>query len=84
LEEHRNTRSISLKQRADQTSLAGACVSAVGSATFRFRFRETTMARGNAHLLSLSCDSRGLDMAIINAGQLAVYEEIEPEHAGTR
>ena len=26
---------------------------------------------------------RGLDMAIVNAGQLAVYEEIEPELART-
>ena len=41
--------------------------------------RQRRRARGDARGLPLHAIRAGLDMGIVNAGQLAVYEDIEPE-----
>ena len=44
-----------------------------------FVSRQRHGARGDALGVSLSRGAGGLDMGIVNAGQLAVYEDIEPQ-----
>ena len=55
-------------------------MSAAASATFPFSFRGNNRVREAMHSAFLfHAIAAGLDMGIVNAGQLAVYEEIEPE-----
>jgi Methionine synthase I, cobalamin-binding domain len=63
----------------DQKNLPGARVSG-GVSNISFSFRGNNTVREACHAAFLYHAIRaGLDMAIVNAGQLAVYEEIEPE-----
>ena len=80
LEEHRNyavdfieaTRWI--KKNLPHVRVSG------GVSTISFSFRGNNTVREAMHAAFLFHAIRaGLDMAIVNAGQLAVYEEIEPE-----
>ena len=80
LEEHRNyavdfieaTRWI--KQNLQSARVSG------GVSNISFSFRGNNTVREAMHAAFLYHAIRaGLDMAIVNAGQLAVYEEIEPE-----
>ncbi|MBV9617658.1 MAG: methionine synthase, partial [Verrucomicrobia bacterium] len=80
LEEHRNyavdfieaTRWI--KENLPDVHVSG------GVSNISFSFRGNNMVREAMHAAFLYHAIRaGLDMAIVNAGQLAVYEEIEPE-----
>src|SRR5205809_202116 len=80
LEEHRNyavdfiEATLWIKQ-----NLPGAHVSG-GVSNISFSFRGTNAVREAMHAAFLFHAIRaGLDMGIVNAGQLAVYEEIEPE-----
>jgi cobalamin-dependent methionine synthase I len=80
LEEHRNyavdfiEATVWIKQ-----NLRGARVSG-GISNISFSFRGNNTVREAMHAAFLFHAIRaGLDMAIVNAGQLAVYEEIEPE-----
>ena len=51
-----------------------------GVSNISFSFRGNNTVREAMHAAFLFHAIRaGLDMAIVNAGQLAVYEEIEPE-----
>jgi len=51
-----------------------------GRIEYLFQFsREQQSSRSDALGVSISRDSRGMDMGIVNAGMLEVYEEIEPE-----
>jgi 5-methyltetrahydrofolate--homocysteine methyltransferase len=62
-----------------KTHLPGARVSG-GVSNISFSFRGNNTVREAMHAAFLYHAIRaGLDMAIVNAGQLAVYEEIEPE-----
>ena len=62
-----------------KTHLPGAHVSG-GVSNISFSFRGNNAVREAMHSAFLYHAIRaGLDMAIVNAGQLAVYEEIEPE-----
>src|SRR5207247_10128191 len=79
LEEHRNyavdfiEATLWIKQ-----NLPGAHVSG-GVSNISFSFRGTNAVREAMHAAFLFHAIRaGLDMGIVNAGQLAVYEEIEP------
>jgi 5-methyltetrahydrofolate--homocysteine methyltransferase len=80
LDEHRNyavdfinaTRWI--KANLPQTRVSGG----VSNISFSFRGNNTVREAMHAAFLFHAIKA-GLDMAIVNAGQLAVYEEIEPE-----
>jgi len=80
LEEHRNYAVDFIEAtRWIKRNLSGARVSG-GVSNISFSFRGNNTVREAMHAAFLFHAIRaGLDMAIVNAGQLAVYEEIEPE-----
>jgi 5-methyltetrahydrofolate--homocysteine methyltransferase len=80
LEEHRNYAVDFIEAtRWIKANLLGARVSG-GVSNISFSFRGNNTVREAMHAAFLFHAIRaGLDMAIVNAGQLAVYEEIEPE-----
>src|SRR5437667_1539757 len=80
LDEHRNYAVDFLEAtRWIKTNLPGARVSG-GVSNISFSFRGNNTVREAMHAAFLFHAIRaGLDMAIVNAGQLAVYEEIDPE-----
>src|ERR687887_31333 len=80
LEEHRNYAVDFIEAtRWIKKNLPGARVSG-GVSNISFSFRGNNTVREAMHAAFLYHAIRaGLDMAIVNAGQLAVYEEIEPE-----
>src|SRR5437773_187431 len=80
LEEHRNYAVDFLEAtRWIKNNLPGARVSG-GVSNISFSFRGNNTVREAMHAAFLFHAIRaGLDMGIVNAGQLAVYEEIEPE-----
>src|SRR5262249_54899653 len=80
LEEHRNYAVDFIEAtRWIKKNLAGVRVSGgVSKISFSFRGNKTVREAMNAAFLFHAIRA-GLDMAIVNAGQLAVYEEIEPE-----
>jgi 5-methyltetrahydrofolate--homocysteine methyltransferase len=80
LEEHRNYAVDFIKAtRWIKNNLSGARVSGgVSNISFSFRGNNTVREAMHAALLFHAIRA-GLDMGIVNAGQLAVYEEIEPE-----
>src|SRR6516164_9369009 len=80
LEEHRNYAVDFIEAtRWIKANLPGARVSG-GVSNISFSFRGNNTVREAMHSAFLYHAIRaGLDMAIVNAGQLAVYEEIEPE-----
>ncbi len=80
LEEHRNYAVDFIEaSRWIKTNLPGVRVSG-GVSNISFSFRGNNTVREAMHAAFLFHAIRaGLDMAIVNAGQLAVYEEIEPE-----
>src|SRR5438309_5176125 len=79
-EEHRNYAVDFIEAtRWIKTNLPGARVSG-GVSNISFSFRGNNTVREAMHAAFLYHAIRaGLDMAIVNAGQLAVYEEIDPE-----
>src|ERR1700736_5162495 len=80
LEEHRNYAVEFIEAtRWIKANLPGARVSG-GVSNISFSFRGNNAVREAMHAAFLFHAIRaGLDMGIVNAGQLAVYEEIEPE-----
>jgi 5-methyltetrahydrofolate--homocysteine methyltransferase len=80
LEEHRNYAVDFIEAtRWIKNNLSGARVSG-GVSNISFSFRGNNTVREAMHAAFLFHAIRaGLDMGIVNAGQLAVYEEIEPE-----
>src|SRR5438093_465514 len=80
LDEHRNYAVDFLEAtRWIKKNLPGARVSG-GVSNISFSFRGNNTVREAMHAAFLFHAIRaGLDMAIVNAGQLAVYEEIEPQ-----
>jgi 5-methyltetrahydrofolate--homocysteine methyltransferase len=80
LEEHRNYAVDFIEAtRWIKENLPGARVSG-GVSNISFSFRGNNTVREAMHAAFLYHAIRaGLDMGIVNAGQLAVYEEIEPE-----
>ncbi|HEX4652685.1 MAG TPA: vitamin B12 dependent-methionine synthase activation domain-containing protein [Candidatus Udaeobacter sp.] len=80
LEEHRNYAVDFIEAtRWIKSNLPGARVSG-GVSNISFSFRGNNAVREAMHAAFLFHAIRaGLDMGIVNAGQLAVYEEIEPE-----
>src|SRR6266478_504933 len=80
LEEHRNYAVDFIEAtRWIKENLRGVRVSG-GVSNISFSFRGNNTVREAMHAAFLFHAIRaGLDMAIVNAGQLAVYEEIEPE-----
>src|SRR5881275_1733409 len=80
LEEHRNYAVDFIEgTRWIKKNLAGARVSG-GVSNISFSFRGNNTVREAMHAAFLFHAIRaGLDMAIVNAGQLAVYQEIDPE-----
>src|SRR5881227_3744340 len=80
LEEHRNYAVDFIgATRWIKKNLPGARVSG-GVSNISFSFRGNNTVREAMHAAFLFHAIRaGLDMGIVNAGQLAVYEEIEPE-----
>jgi 5-methyltetrahydrofolate--homocysteine methyltransferase len=80
LEEHRNYAVDFMEAtRWIKSNLPGARVSG-GVSNISFSFRGNNTVREAMHAAFLFRAIRdGLDMGIVNAGQLAVYEEIEPE-----
>jgi len=80
LDEHRNYAVDFIKAtRWIKNNLSGARVSG-GVSNISFSFRGNNPVREAMHAAFLFHAIRaGLDMGIVNAGQLAVYEEIEPE-----
>ena len=80
LEEHRNYAVDFIEAtRWIKNNLPGVRVSG-GVSNISFSFRGNNTVREAMHSAFLFHAIRaGLDMAIVNAGQLAVYEEIEPE-----
>src|SRR3982075_303676 len=80
LEEHRNYAVDFIEAtRWIKENLPGARVSG-GISNISFSFRGNNAVREAMHAAFLFHSIRaGLDMGIVNAGQLAVYEEIEPE-----
>jgi 5-methyltetrahydrofolate--homocysteine methyltransferase len=80
LEEHRNYAVDFIEAtRWIKNNLPGARVSG-GISNISFSFRGNNAVREAMHAAFLYHAIRaGLDMGIVNAGQLAVYEEIEPE-----
>jgi 5-methyltetrahydrofolate--homocysteine methyltransferase len=80
LEEHRNYAvDFIAAVRWIKANLPGARTSG-GLSNISFSFRGNNTVREAMHAAFLFHAIRaGLDMAIVNAGQLAVYEEIEPE-----
>src|SRR5216110_2143953 len=80
LEEHRNYAvDFIAAVRWIKANLPGARTSG-GLSNISFSFRGNNAVREAMHAAFLFHAIRaGLDMAIVNAGQLAVYEEIEPE-----
>ncbi|MEY2560961.1 MAG: 5-methyltetrahydrofolate--homocysteine methyltransferase, partial [Verrucomicrobiota bacterium] len=80
LEEHRNYAVDFIEAvRWIKANLLGARTSG-GLSNVSFSFRGNNAVREAMHAAFLfHAIQAGLDMAIVNAGQLAVYEEIEPE-----
>src|SRR6184192_2009650 len=80
LEEHRNYAVDFIEAtRWIKKNLPGARVSGgVSNISFSFRGNNTVLEAMHAAFLFHAIRA-GLDMGIVNAGQLAVYEEIEPE-----
>jgi 5-methyltetrahydrofolate--homocysteine methyltransferase len=80
LEEHRNYAVDFIEAvRWIKANLPGARTSG-GVSNISFSFRGNNAVREAMHAAFLfHAIQSGLDMAIVNAGQLAVYEEIEPE-----
>jgi 5-methyltetrahydrofolate--homocysteine methyltransferase len=80
LEEHRNYAVDFIEAtRWIKQNLSGVRVSG-GVSNISFSFRGNNAVREAMHAAFLFHAIRaGLDMGIVNAGQLAVYEEIEPE-----
>src|SRR5437867_6587206 len=80
LEEHRNYAVDFIETtRWIKANLPGARVSG-GVSNISFSFRGNNTVREAMHAAFLFHAIRaGLDMGIVNAGQLAVYEEIEPD-----
>ena len=85
LEEHRNYAVDFIEAtRWIKKNLPGARVSG-GVSNISFSFRGNNTVREAMHAAFLFHAIRaGLDMGIVNAGQLAVYEEIEPDLARAR
>ena len=83
LEEHRNYAVDFIEAtRWIKENLSGVRVSG-GISNISFSFRGNNTVREAMHAAFLFHAIRvGLDMGIVNAGQLAVYEEIEPELRG--
>ncbi len=83
LEEHRSYGIDFIEAvRWIKTNLPGARTSG-GISNVSFSFRGNNAVREAMHAAFLYHSIRaGLDMGIVNAGQLAVYEEIEPELLG--
>ena len=79
IEEHRNYAVDFIEAtRWIKANLPGARISG-GVSNISFSFRGNNTVREAMHSAFLYHAIRaGLDMAIVNAGQLAVYEEIEP------
>ncbi|MEP6699487.1 MAG: methionine synthase, partial [Verrucomicrobiota bacterium] len=80
LDEHRNYAVDFIEAvRWIKANLSGARTSG-GISNISFSFRGNNAVREAMHAAFLfHAIQAGLDMAIVNAGQLAVYEEIEPE-----
>ncbi|MFN2621237.1 MAG: methionine synthase [Chthoniobacterales bacterium] len=80
LEEHRNYAVDFIEAvRWIKANLPGARTSG-GVSNISFSFRGNNVVREAMHAAFLfHAIQAGLDMAIVNAGQLAVYEQIEPE-----
>ncbi|MBA2433684.1 MAG: dihydropteroate synthase, partial [Chthoniobacterales bacterium] len=80
IEEHNNYAVAFIEAtRWIKANLSGARVSG-GVSNISFSFRGNNTVREAMHSAFLYHAIRaGLDMAIVNAGQLAVYEEIEPD-----
>ncbi|PYK94228.1 MAG: methionine synthase [Verrucomicrobia bacterium] len=80
LDEHRNYAVDFIEAtRWIKKNLPGACVSG-GVSNISFSFRGNNAVREAMHAAFLfHAIGAGLDMGIVNAGQLAVYEEIAPE-----
>ncbi len=80
LDEHRNYAVDFIEAtRWIKANLSGAHVSG-GVSNISFSFRGNNRVREAMHSAFLfHAIGAGLDMGIVNAGQLAVYEEIEPE-----
>lgn len=80
LDEHRNYAVDFIEAvRWIKANLPGARTSG-GLSNISFSFRGNNVVREAMHAAFLfHAIQAGLDMAIVNAGQLAVYEEIEPE-----
>ena len=80
LEEHRNYAVDFIEaDPLDQSKSARRACQRRREQYFVFISRQQHRARSDARGFSVSRDRAGLDMGIVNAGQLAVYEEIEPE-----
>ena len=63
-----------IKQNLPHTHVSG------GASNFSFSFRGNDHVREAMHAVLLyQAITAGLDMAIVNAGQLAIYEDVEPE-----
>ena len=74
------TRSISSSRSRGSKLLARAFTFPAASRTFRFRSAATTSsAKRSTRCFLYHAIQAGLDMGIVNAGQLAVYEDIEPK-----
>ncbi|MBV8564825.1 MAG: methionine synthase, partial [Methylobacteriaceae bacterium] len=80
IEEHSNYgRDFIEAARAIRTTLPHAHISG-GVSNLSFSFRGNERVREAMHSVFLyHAIAAGMDMGIVNAGQLAVYEEIEPE-----
>ena len=79
------TASTSSKPRASSSKSARARRSAAASATSRSRFAATTScARRSTRPSSIHAIKAGMDMGIVNAGQLIVYEDIPEGPARAR
>ncbi|UCF35801.1 MAG: methionine synthase, partial [Acidobacteriota bacterium] len=80
LEEHNNYAVDFLEATRQIKSLMPASKVSGGVSNLSFSFRGNNAIREAMHSVFLfHAIKAGLDMAIVNAGQLAVYEEIEPE-----
>ena len=80
IQEHDDYARRSSRRSRGSRSAAPACASRGGISNLSFSFRGNDVVREAMHAVFLYHAIRaGLDMGIVNAGQLAVYEDIEPE-----
>ena len=74
--------STSSRRRARSSSAAPACKSRAACRTSRFSFRGNEPVRRAMHSVFLyHAIPAGMDMGIVNAGQLDVYDQIDPRAA---